>query len=361
MPGQRLRVGIIFGGKSAEHEVSVVSAQGVQHAADSERFAITMIGVTRESIWLTPEETAHALMQVPPSSYRPLAASVSGVAAIRPQVLEALSALDVAFPLIHGTFGEDGTLQGMLELLGIPYVGAGVAASALGMDKALMKTVFQQAGLPVPGFRVMHARQWQADWQAEARQIEAAIGYPCFVKPANMGSSVGVSKVRSPAELTAAVELALRYDRKALAEQAIAGREIELAVLGNEAPEVSPPGEIIPAGEFYDYAAKYLEDSAQLVAPVSLPQPVSQRLQELAVAAFRAIDCAGMARVDFFLQGDEPIVNEINTIPGFTPISMYPKLWEAAGLPYRDLITRLIELALERHGKKRDCAGLSSK
>ncbi|HZP27266.1 MAG TPA: D-alanine--D-alanine ligase family protein [Dehalococcoidia bacterium] len=353
MASRVLKVGLLFGGRSAEHEVSIVSAQGVQDAINSDRFEAVPFGVTRQGIWLTPDESAQALSRLAPASYRSLPDTTRGQPTIRPEVLTALTACDVAFPLIHGTQGEDGTLQGMLELLGLPYVGAGVAASALGMDKDLMKRVFRQSGLPTPNWMTVTARDWRE--QIARREVH----YPCFVKPANMGSSVGVSKVKDADGLAAAIELALRYDRKALIEQAIAGREIEVAVLGNESPEASPPGEIIPAGEFYDYAAKYLDDSARLVAPVELPAALLQRLQQQAVAAFQAIDCAGMARVDFFLSGDDIYVNEINTIPGFTPISMYPKLWQAAGLSYRDLISRLIELALERQEKKQRCAQLS--
>jgi len=354
----RLRVGVLFGGESAEHEVSVVSAQGVLQAIDRDRFDPVPFGVTKEGTWLTAEESAAALAGIPAGAYRPLPTPAGREPKIRAEVSNALNELDVAFPLIHGTRGEDGTLQGFLELLGLPYTGAGVAASALGMDKALMKAVFRQAALPTADFLVVPAHEWRADATGVIDRIEAAIGYPNFAKPANMGSSLGVSKVSSRQELGAAIEEALRYDRKALVEAAISGREIEVAVLGNDEPRASPPGEIIPRGEFYDYAAKYLDpDGADLVAPVRLEPGVEKRLQELAIAAFKAIDCAGMARVDFFLVGDDPIVNEINTIPGFTPISMYPKLWEAAGIPYRELISELIDLGLARHASKRGHRG----
>ncbi|MBI1885088.1 MAG: D-alanine--D-alanine ligase [Chloroflexi bacterium] len=351
----KLRVGILFGGQSAEHEVSVVSAQGVLEAIDRRRFEPTPFGVTKEGVWLSPSETEEALRRVPSRSYQPLPSMESRNLLTRPEVLAALSRLDVAFPLIHGTRGEDGSLQGLLELAGVPYVGAGVAASAVGMDKALMKSLFRQAGLPTAEFAVVLAPRWRAGPEGATREIEAAIGYPCFTKPANLGSSVGIAKVRSREDLGDGLREAFRYDRKALVEQAVGGREIEVAVLGNDDPQASPPGEIIPHREFYDYEAKYLDDSTELVVPVRLEPEIQRRLQQLAVAAFKAIDCAGMARVDFFLAGEEPIVNEINTIPGFTPISMYPKLWEVAGLSYGDLITRLIELALERHREKQNC------
>jgi D-alanine-D-alanine ligase len=353
MTRERLRVAVLFGGRSAEHEVSVVSAQGVLGAMDRKRFQPVPFGVTREGVWLTPQETEEALRAVPPNSYRPLPSLEVEGPPLRPQVLSALAEADVVFPLIHGPHGEDGTVQGMLELLGAPYVGAGVAASAVGMDKALMKAVFRQAGLPTARFIVVTVAEWARLPARVEERVASEIGFPCFVKPANLGSSVGVSRVEGPAALPDALHEAFLYDRKALVEGAIAGREIEVAVLGNDDPIASPPGEIVPHRQFYDYRAKYLEEGTRLVAPVPLPGPVTERLQAMAIAAYKAIDCAGMARVDFFLVGEEAIVSEINTIPGFTPISMYPKLWEAAGITYGELITRLIELALERHREKK--------
>lgn len=349
-------VGVLCGGRSAEHEVSVVSAQGVQSAIDRTRFRTMLFAVSRDGVWLTPRESGEALASIAAGSYRPLPPAPAGTPLLRPEVLEQLAGIDVAFPLIHGTHGEDGTLQGLLETLGVPYVGSGVTASAIGMDKAFMKQVFRQSGLPTSEWLVIRQGGWQRNKERGAAQVDSAIGYPCFVKPANMGSSVGVSKVKTPDELPVAIEMALRYDRKALVERAVSGRELEVAVLGNDEPVASPAGEIIPQGEFYDYAAKYLEDSARLLAPVELPAALEGQLQEMALAAFQSLDCAGMARVDFFLDGGEIYVNEVNTIPGFTPISMYPKLWQAAGLSYQDLITKLLELALERHEKKRRCA-----
>jgi len=352
MSAGRLRVAVLFGGRSAEHEVSVVSAQGVLRHMDPERFQSVPFGITREGVWLTPEETERALQSVPLNSYLPLPSLEGNVPPLRPQVLAALARTDVVFPLLHGPHGEDGTVQGMLELMGLPYVGAGVAASAVGMDKALMKSLFRRAGLPTADFAVVTRHEWERDRPAVEARLRADIGLPCFVKPANLGSSVGIAKVKEWAALAPALDEAFRYDRKALVEKAVTGREIEVAVLGNDEPVASPPGEVVPHREFYDYRAKYLEEGTRLVAPVSLPPAVERRLQEMALAAFRAIDCAGMARVDFFLVDDQPVVNEINTIPGFTPISMYPRLWEAAGLSYRELITQLIELGLERHREK---------
>jgi len=348
-----LRVAVIFGGRSAEHEVSVVSAQGVMGAMDRRRFVPVPLGITREGVWLTPQETEEALRDVPRASYRPLPSLAAEVPPIRPQVLEALLGADVVFPLVHGPHGEDGTIQGMLELLGLPYVGAGVAASAVGMDKALMKALFRQAGLPTVRFLVVEKAEWTRLPAEVEERVRREIGLPCFVKPAGLGSSVGITKVKAWEALAPALEEAFRYDRKALVEEAASGREIEVAVLGNAEPRASLPGEVVPHREFYDYRAKYLEEGTRLLAPASLPPQVEAKVRAMAVQAFKAIDCAGMARVDFFLVGDEPLVNEINTIPGFTPISMFPRLWEASGIPYPQLIAVLIDLALERHHEKK--------
>ena len=347
-----MRVGILFGGRSAEHEVSVVSAQGVMAAIDRERFQVAPLGVTKDGAWLTPEETRDALAAIQSERLASVTASPAA-SGIRPQVLAALRELDVVFPLIHGTFGEDGSLQGLLEMLDLPYVGAGVAASAVGMDKALQQLILRQAGLPVPQSLAVTAGRWQAEGSALAREVERQIGYPNFVKPANSGSSIGTSKVRSREDLADAMTEAFRYDRKVLVEQAIEGRQVECSVLGNDEPQASPLGEIVFTREFYDYVAKYADPSTRLVIPAELPADQTRGLQDMAIAAYRALDCAGMARVDFFLSSDgRPYLNEINTIPGFTPVSMYPKLWEAAGLSYRDLITRLIELGLERYQQR---------
>ncbi len=348
---RRLRVGILFGGRSAEHEVSVISAQGVMAAIDQDRFQAVPMGVTKEDTWLTPQETQAALAAI--RGERMGALEKPGGRGFSGEALTALRKVDVLFPLMHGTYGEDGSLQGLLEMIGIPYVGAGVTASALGMDKALQQMVFRQAGLPVPHSLVVTSPQWKNEMTAVVRQIESELGYPCFVKPANSGSSIGTVKARSPDDLTDGLAEAFRYDRKALVEQAIEGRHIECSVLGNDDPQASPPGEIVFSRDFYDYVAKYEDPRTRLIIPADLPPEVSERLRALAIAVFKAVDCAGMGRVDFFLTQDgQAYVNEINTIPGFTPMSMYPKLWEAAGLSYSDLITRLIELGLERHQEK---------
>jgi D-alanine-D-alanine ligase len=354
--GSRLRLGIIFGGRSGEHEVSVVSAQHVIAAADRERFQVVPIGITRSGAWLTPQET-EAILSRDEALYKKTldtgSAGGEGLLA-RPQALEVLGQVDVVFPVMHGPYGEDGTLQGLLEMADVPYVGAGVAASAIGLDKALMKALFAQAGLPVPDYRVVPGWRWESDRQTVTRELEAAMDYPWFVKPANGGSSVGITKVRSREDLAEAVRLALRYDRKLVVEREVQGREIECAVLGNDDPQTSPLGEIVYQREFYDYEAKYLDPSTKLIAPAHVPPETAARIQAMAVQAYRAMDCAGMGRVDFFLLPDGAVyLDEINTIPGFTPISMFPRLWQLGGLSYGQLISRLVDLALERHEEKR--------
>lgn len=354
--GRRLRLGIIFGGRSGEHEVSVVSAQNVIAAADRERFHVVPIGITRSGAWLAPQETESILARDEALYQKNLDAGSAGGQGLlaRPQALEVLARVDVVFPLIHGPYGEDGTLQGLLEMADVPYVGAGVAASAVGLDKALMKALFAQAGLPVPDYRAVLGWRWESEQRTVTRELEAAMDYPWFVKPANGGSSVGITKVRSREDLAEAVQLALRYDRKLVVERAIRGREIECAVLGNDDPQTSPLGEIAYQGEFYDYEAKYLDPNTQLIAPAQVPAETAARIQAMAVQAYRAIDCAGMGRVDSFLLPDGTVyLEEINTIPGFTPISMFPRLWELGGLTYSQLISRLVDLALERHEEKR--------
>ncbi len=347
----RIRLGVIFGGQSLEHEVSVVSAQYVTEAA-SDRFEIVPIGVTKEGAWLTPEETQRQLDRDDEKFHKTLELDGQRGILARPEVLASLGEIDVAFPLIHGTFGEDGTLQGLLELAGVAYVGAGVAASAIGMDKALMKRIFAQSGLDVPDHVVVRSSQYR-DKDEIAEAVETSVGYPAFVKPANGGSSVGISKVRSREDLGPALCLAFRHDRKVLVEEAIDGREVECAVLGNDEPEASPLGEISYTREFYDYEAKYLDDSTKLIVPADVPEETTRRIQELAVQGYRSIDCAGMGRMDFFLTDDgRIIIDEVNTLPGFTPASMYPLLWQHAGLGYADLIGRLVELAQERHKER---------
>ncbi len=355
----KMRLGVVFGGRSAEHEVSVVSAMNVMKAADSDRFEAVPFGVTRDGRWLTPGETHAQLARADAPYQKRLEANVPPLLE-RDDVLAELRRIDIVFPLVHGPYGEDGTLQGMLEMFGLPYAGCGVAASALGMDKALQKQLCACAGLKVARYLTVLEPEWDAGGNKVARGVDAIVGYPAFVKPANGGSSVGVSKVRSREDLGEAMRAAFGYDRKVLVEEAVRGREVECGVMGNDDPQVSPVGEIIPAGEFYDYAAKYLEDSARLVAPAELPAKTAAAVRERGLEAFKAVDCQGFARVDFFLPEDhEPVFNEINTLPGFTPISMFPRLWELAGVTYRELISRLVDLGLERFGerKKRDARG----
>jgi D-alanine-D-alanine ligase len=349
----RLRLGLIFGGRSTEHEVSVVSAQHVIAAADPERFEVVPIGVTKSGVWLSVDETRSALAVPEPAFKKTLLGEGRGIEALK-RGIDALSAVDVAFPLIHGTHGEDGTLQGLLELADIPYVGCGVAASAIGMDKALMKAAFMADGLPVGEHTIVDTRDWDEDPLGGARLIEAQLPYPAFVKPANGGSSVGVSKARNREEMLTAIRVAAECDTKILIEQAIEGREVECGLLGNHHPAASPIGEVRHSRDFYDYHAKYLDAATKIIAPTELPAGVSERVQDLALRAFQSIDGAGLSRVDFFLRGDGSlIIEEINTIPGFTPASMYPRLWQAAGVSYSELVTRLIDLALERHREKR--------
>jgi D-alanine-D-alanine ligase len=345
------RIGILFGGKSGEHEVSVVSAQGVLGAIDTGRFEPVPFAITKNGTWLTPEESAEAMRSLTPGRYQEIPALADEELLGRPQVMEALTGLDVAFPLMHGPFGEDGSIQGLLQIAGLPYVGAGVAASAIGLDKQLQKAVWRAAGLPVVPHLTVTRHEWREDPNGARARIEACVGYPSFAKPANGGSSVGITKMRSREDLGEAMAVALAYDRKALIEKAMTAHEIECAVLGNRQPEASPLGEIIPHREFYDYEAKYLDDGTEYAIPPRIPAEQHDAIREMALAAYAAIGCEGMARVDFFVLDDGAVyLNEINTIPGFTPISMYPKLWESAGLSYTDLITRLIELALEREG-----------
>jgi len=360
---KKIRVGIIFGGKSGEHEVSLASAQSVARAIDRAKYDVVMIGVTKQGRWLAGDQVLTQLVAASPSLLlKSGEASPADAAALDDKTLtkvdtSPLGAIDVAFPLIHGPMGEDGTVQGLLELADIPYVGAGVAASAVGMDKALMRAVFQAHGLPIVDWMAVLRHDWETRPEDTSRQIELTLGYPCFIKPANLGSSVGVSKARNWDELTQALTTAAQYDRKMIAERAAPNaREIECSVLGNDEPLASLPGEVVPQREFYDYSAKY--DTAagtHLIVPADLSAETTHAVQELAVRAFKAIDASGMARVDFFIaRGTQRIwVNEINTIPGFTAVSMYPRMWEKSGVAYAELIDRLIQLALERHADKR--------
>lgn len=356
---RRIRVAVLFGGRSGEHDVSIMSARSVLSALDGEKYDAAPVYVDPQGSWRSLDETRRVLAlgrvasahdQLAFPNGRP---SLEPVAPVPPPALaDRMAGVDVVFPLIHGTNGEDGTLQGLLELAGLPYVGAGVLGSAVSMDKAAMKDVFRQHGLPVGASLLVLRSRWRTQPGEVAQQVLDVTGYPCFVKPCNLGSSVGISKVHGPEGLAEGVDRAARYDRRILVEQFVDGRELECGVLGNDDPVASAPGEVIPGHEFYDYEAKYVDASSQLLIPAPLSAEQTSGVQRLAVAAFKAVDCAGMARVDFFLVGDDLYVNEINTLPGFTRISMYPKLWEASGLPYPDLLDRLVQLAIERHAEK---------
>ncbi|NIR31615.1 MAG: D-alanine--D-alanine ligase [Gammaproteobacteria bacterium] len=354
MADKRPRVGILFGGRSAEHEVSLQSAKNVLDAIDKDKYDVVLIGIDRDGQWYLNDASRFLLES--PSELKVLAQADQGVALVpgeggahlvRRDDQGTLGSVDVVFPVLHGPFGEDGTVQGLLRLADIPFVGAGVTGSAVGMDKDVMKRLLRDAGLPIARFVVAerHRRPPAFD------QVVAQLGLPFFVKPANLGSSVGVSRVADPEAFNRALADAFDYDRKVIIEEYVEGRELECSVLGNEDPVASLPGEIIPRHAFYSYEAKYLdENGAALEIPAKLADDVLREVQRLAVEAFRVLCCEGMARVDFFLRGEhELIVNEINTIPGFTRISMYPKLWEASGIGYSELIDRLIQLALERH------------
>ena len=349
---QRTRLAVIFGGASVEHAVSVRSARAVIRAAESDAYEVVPIGVTRDGVWMRPTETEALLLAIESGAPAEVVGAEGHGVLARPQALEALTQVDVVFPLVHGRGGEDGALQGLLELADLPYVGAGVAASAIGMDKDLLKTLLARTGIATVPYRLVTHDAWQED-PADLTRAIAELEYPVFAKPANGGSSVGIVKVHSREQLAEGIEEALRYDRKVLVEHGIEGREIECAVLGNARPEASPLGEIRYHGEFYDYAAKYEDPDVELVAPADLPDKVSDEIRTMARAAFQAIDCAGMARVDFFVEANGAIwLNEINTIPGFTDVSMFPRLWEEAGVPFPALIQRLVTLAFDRHEER---------
>jgi D-alanine-D-alanine ligase len=376
----KVNVGVLFGGRSGEHEVSLASAQSVMANIDRSRYEVIPIGITKQGEWLVGGDPMAALTAGAALSDLP---ALEGTAGSGPAALladpsrpglwhlcpvkdpsaggqrRALSAvrlteLDVIIPVLHGTYGEDGTVQGLLELAGVPYVGCGVMASAAAMDKAIAKDVLLAHDLPVLPYLVVKRKTWRADPESVVAEIEQRLPYPVFVKPANMGSSVGVAKVHDRSELAPAMDLAARYDRKLVVEQGIEAREIEVSVLGNDDPIASIPGEVVPGNEFYDYRAKYVDDTSDLLIPAPLDDEMTQRVREMALASYLALDCAGMARADFLLDKEtgELWVNELNTIPGFTQISMYPKLWEATGLPYDELIDRLVQLALERFEDK---------
>jgi D-alanine-D-alanine ligase len=387
----KLRIGVLFGGRSGEHEVSLLSAASVLNAIDKEKYEVVPIGITKDGRWLTAEHAENLLtgkLVLEPRNLRagdPQNTEAAAVLArgeavvVPPEPVHRQTGLvpfqteaspmrrasdrainvDVIFPVLHGTFGEDGTIQGLLELADIPYVGAGVLGSAAGMDKDIMKALFIAAGLPI----VKHVTVLRSEWEKDPKRVEKLVGklkYPVFVKPANLGSSVGISKAHNRKELGPAIEEAAKFDRKIVIEQGVGGnkdkaREIECSVLGNDEPAASIPGEIVPVKEFYDYDAKYLDEGSQLIIPAKLTKSETKKVQELAVWAFKAVDCSGLARVDFLMDAKtrKIYLNEINTMPGFTAISMYPKLWAASGLEYSDLIDRLIQLGIERHTDKK--------
>jgi D-alanine-D-alanine ligase len=389
---EKLRVGILFGGRSGEHEVSLLSAASVLNAIDKEKYDVVPIGITKDGRWLTAEHAENLLtgkLMLEPRNLRagdPETTSPAAVLArgesvvVPPEPVHRQSGLvpfqtdaaltrrasdrainvDVIFPVLHGTFGEDGTIQGLLELADIPYVGAGVLGSAAGMDKDIMKSLFIAAGIPIVKHVTILRSAWEKDPKKVQKLMESKLTYPVFVKPANLGSSVGISKAHNRKELGPAIEEAAKFDRKIVIEQGVGGkkekaREIECSVLGNDEPAASVPGEIVPGKEFYDYTAKYVDEGSQLIIPAKLTKAETKKVQDLAVAAFRAVDCSGLARVDFLMDPKtrKIYLNEINTMPGFTSISMYPKLWDASGLAYADLIDRLIQLGIERHADKK--------
>jgi len=373
--GGKMRVGLVYGGRSGEHEVSLSTAFSVLKEFDYGKYEILPYYITKKGVW-----RAGPVMTAPPASKEQLtfegdaaeAATAGGAKpgnapaaasadALRPLFLRMQGGdaapdgrpIDVMFPLLHGTYGEDGTIQGLFEMAGLPYVGCGVLASAVGMDKVLMKTVFAQAGLPQVAYRHFTRHEWEKDPEARIAEAEE-LGYPCFVKPANLGSSVGITKARSRNELKAAIEEALRYDRKVIIEEFVDAREIEVSVLGNDEPRASVPGEIRSLNEFYDYTAKYTDGKSVLEIPAKITPEQAEAVREMAVRAFRAIDGSGLCRADFFLRKSDGalLINEVNTMPGFTPYSMYPLLWKESGLSYRELLDELIRLALERFAEK---------
>jgi len=354
-PSKRLRVGILFGGRSGEHEVSLASAASVIRGLDPDKYEPVPIGISKEGHWLIGSAAQKMLPEVLKGGSRVMmTADPTDAALVKLDGSGGGQRLDVVFPVMHGTFGEDGTIQGLLDLAGLPFVGAGVLGSAIGMDKDVSKRLLQVAKIPVVPWLTVHRHEWENNPEGIQSTIELKFGYPVFVKPATLGSSVGMTKVHSRAELAPALNLACEFAMKILVEESVIAREIEVSVLGNHDPKASIPGEIVPHREFYDYAAKYLEEGTKLIIPADLKPVHAAKIQKYAVDAFRALELSGMARVDFFLErkGGKIYLNEVNTIPGFTSISMYPKLWEASGIPFRELIDKLIELALEQHAEK---------
>lgn len=358
----RLRVAVLFGGKSGEHEVSLASAQSVMEAMDEKKYDIYPVGITKSGRWIAEGDPMSLLQSGLEEKEKGMdmgkALAVVGGYDLTVKGVSSKAHfpdVDVVFPVLHGTYGEDGTVQGLLELADVPYVGAGVLGSALGLDKIAQKAVLSANGIPVVPYLVVMRTRWREALDSVLKEVEETFSYPVFVKPANLGSSVGITKAHGRDELEAGLDLAARYGRRLLVESAMNAREIECSVLGNDAPMASLPGEVVPCNEFYDYEAKYIDGDSELRIPADLDEKTVEKVQDMAVRAFQAIDCSGMARVDFFLCRDTGTlyVNELNTIPGFTEISMYPKLWEASGLPYPKLIDRLIEYALERYEQKK--------
>jgi D-alanine-D-alanine ligase len=347
----RIRLAILYGGRSAEHQVSVVSARSVMEALDPDRFEVVPIAITRAGAWLLPDRSPLELTAS--DGAFPEVEAAGTELAVRPE--QGVGGVDVVFPILHGPFGEDGTVQGLFELADLPYVGSGVLASALAMDKVMAKVVLAQAGLPQAPYLVVPERDWRADPDRVAAEVGGRLAYPVFTKPARLGSSIGISKVKTPDGLAAGLADAFAHDTKALVEQGVVARELECGVLGNDAPEASVVGEVVPGHEFYDFEAKYLDESLKLEIPAPVPGAVRDRVRELSLRAFQALDCEGFARVDFFYEEatGRVLLNEVNTIPGFTPKSMFPMLWAASGLSYPDLVARLVDLAVERHAARR--------
>lgn len=355
----RLKLGLFFGGRSGEHEVSLMSARSVLDALDKDRYEVIEIGITKDGRWLSGESTLAAFESTDTAGLT----SVNILPEPGRQALlgrseegrsEQLTEIEIAFPVLHGTFGEDGALQGLFELAEIPYVGAGVLASSVAMDKALFKDVMRGSGIPVIDWIVLNTSEFEDEMESALERAESVGPYPLFTKPANMGSSVGIMRCDSHSDLVEGLQDAAQYDRRLIVERGIEAREIEVSVLGNEGPEASVPGEIVPSDRFYSYKAKYIDDASELIIPAELGVALTERTRQMAIDAYKAIDCAGMARVDFLLEreNDDLYLNEINTIPGFTKISMYPKLWDASGLSYSELLDRLVALAFARAGQK---------
>ncbi|HLH60690.1 MAG TPA: D-alanine--D-alanine ligase [Ktedonobacteraceae bacterium] len=366
MEGKKIRIGLIFGGRSGEHEVSLASANSVMANLDKDKYEVVPIGITKEGSWLLGTEprqliAAEQSVGEDTGDEQTTAVTLTGDPHVRRliplkggEMPGNQGALDVIFPVLHGTYGEDGALQGLLEMANVPYVGCGVLGSSLGMDKEKMKMIFHSVGLPTPDYLVFRRHEWERSPEVILNTVGETLGYPCFVKPVNLGSSVGVSKAHGRQELEHAINIAAEYDRKIIIERGIDCREVECAVLGNDEPIVSVVGEVISSNEFYDYRAKYIDGKSQILIPADMPQEIAEEVRRQALKAFLALDLSGLARVDFFIEKgtNKVYINEVNTMPGFTEISMYPKLWEASGMPYAELLDRLIELAIERHADR---------